>query len=82
MSGMENNSTAFVGCDNGHVSILTTNYLKLFSVGEGFLWNEVFLLFTGQTSFKRTNKNCSSKQVLRNLEMYHGMTKLMIYFTD
>ena len=22
MSGMENNSTAFVGCDNGHVSIL------------------------------------------------------------
>ena len=24
MSGMENNSTAFVGCDDGHVSILTT----------------------------------------------------------
>ena len=50
MSGMENNSTAFVGCDNGHVSILTTNYFKLFSVGEGFLRNEVFLLFIGQTN--------------------------------
>ena len=43
MSGMENNSTAFVGCDNGHVSILTIIIghctvlaRKLFTVGQRF----------------------------------------------
>ena len=58
MSGMENNSTAFVGCDDGYVSILTTKLdiactvppaRKLFSIGKGFsLKDKASELFIGQ----------------------------------
>ena len=58
MSGMENNSTAFVGCDDGYVSILTTKLdivctvppaRKLFSIRKGFsLKDKASELFIGQ----------------------------------